>query len=88
MRWMLPEPHCVWALRYISYTAAARQSCRHVAEEVHHAKEEGIIFDLLTNPKEILVDENGLCKRNDLREDGTGRAGCIRKKKTGGSCRL
>ena len=28
------------------------------AEEVHHAKEEGILFDLLTNPKEILVDEN------------------------------
>ena len=28
-------------------------------EEVHHAKEEGIIFDLLTNPKEILVDDNG-----------------------------
>lgn len=26
--------------------------------EVHHAKEEGIEFDLLTNPKEILVDEN------------------------------
>ena len=31
-------------------------------EEVHHAKEEGIIFDLLTNPKEILVDENGHVK--------------------------
>lgn len=29
------------------------------AEEVHHAKEEGIIFDLLTNPIEILQDENG-----------------------------
>lgn len=28
-------------------------------EEVHHAKEEGIIFDLLTNPTEILADENG-----------------------------
>lgn len=28
-------------------------------EEVHHAKEEGIIFDLLTNPTEILKDENG-----------------------------
>ena len=28
-------------------------------EEVHHAKEEGIIFDLLTNPTEILEDENG-----------------------------
>ena len=26
-------------------------------EEVHHAKEEGIIFDLLCNPVEILVDE-------------------------------
>ena len=31
-------------------------------EEVHHAKEEGIIFDVLTNPKEILVDENGWVK--------------------------
>ena len=31
-------------------------------EEVHHAKEEGIIFDLLQNPKEILVDENGWVK--------------------------
>lgn len=31
-------------------------------EEVHHAKEEGIIFKLLTNPKEILVDENGWVK--------------------------
>ena len=29
------------------------------AEEVHHAKEEGIIFDLLTNPKKINVDEKG-----------------------------
>ncbi len=31
-------------------------------EEVHHAKEEGIIFDLLTNPIEILSDENGWVK--------------------------
>ncbi len=28
-------------------------------EEVHHAKEEGVIFDLLQNPTEILVDEKG-----------------------------
>ena len=28
-------------------------------EEVHHAKEEGVIFDLLQNPVEILVDDNG-----------------------------
>ena len=49
------------------------------AEEVHHAKEEGIIFDLLTNPKEILVDENGWvkgirCIRMELGEpDSSGR---------------
>lgn len=28
-------------------------------EEVHHAKEEGIIFDLLTNPTEIVSNEDG-----------------------------
>ncbi len=28
-------------------------------EEIHHAKEEGVVFDLLTNPKKINVDENG-----------------------------
>ncbi|MCC8013917.1 MAG: NADPH-dependent glutamate synthase [Eubacterium sp.] len=31
-------------------------------EEVHHAKEEGVVFNLLTNPTEILVDENGWVK--------------------------
>ena len=31
-------------------------------EEVHHAKEEGIIFDLLQNPVELLVDESGCVK--------------------------
>jgi glutamate synthase (NADPH/NADH) small chain len=31
-------------------------------EEVHHAKEEGIIFDVLTNPTEILADEKGWVK--------------------------
>ena len=31
-------------------------------EEVHHAKEEGVIFDLLQNPTEILVDEEGYVK--------------------------
>lgn len=32
------------------------------AEEVHHAKEEGIIFNLLTNPVEIQTDEKGWVK--------------------------
>ncbi|WP_066871528.1 NADPH-dependent glutamate synthase [Clostridium mediterraneense] len=31
-------------------------------EEVHHAKEEGVIFDVLTNPIEIIEDENGWVK--------------------------
>ncbi len=48
-------------------------------EEVHHAKEEGIIFDLLTNPVEILADESGWvsgmkCIRMELGEpDASGR---------------
>ena len=48
-------------------------------EEVHHAKQEGIIFDLLTNPVEILVDDNGhvrgmRCIRMELGEpDESGR---------------
>ena len=48
-------------------------------EEVHHAREEGIIFDLLTNPTEILADEKGWvtgmkCIRMELGEpDASGR---------------
>ncbi len=48
-------------------------------EEVGHAKEEGVIFDLLTNPVEITVDENGwvngiTCIRMELGEpDASGR---------------
>ncbi len=43
---------------HIVYRRAEEQLPARV-EEVHHAKEEGIIFNLLTNPTEILVDENG-----------------------------
>ncbi len=49
------------------------------AEEVHHAKEEGIVFDFLTNPTEILTDDNGwvsgiTCVRMQLGEpDESGR---------------
>ena len=48
-------------------------------EEVHHAKEEGVIFDLPTNPVEIIPDENGWvkaikCVRMELGEpDASGR---------------
>ncbi len=49
------------------------------AEEVHHAKEEGIIFDLLTNPTEVLTDDKGnvtgiKCVKMELGEpDDSGR---------------
>ncbi|MCD7738834.1 MAG: FAD-dependent oxidoreductase, partial [Lachnospiraceae bacterium] len=55
-------------------------------EEVHHAKEEGIIFDLLTNPVEILSDDNGWvsgikCVRMELGEpDESGRRRPVVKK--------
>jgi glutamate synthase (NADPH/NADH) small chain len=48
-------------------------------EEVHHAKEEGVKFELLTNPTEILTDEKGnvtgmKCVRMELGEpDASGR---------------
>jgi glutamate synthase (NADPH), homotetrameric len=49
------------------------------SEEVHHAKEEGVIFNLLCNPVEILLDMNGWvngikCVRMELGEpDASGR---------------
>lgn len=49
------------------------------AEEVHHAKEEGLIFNMLTNPVEVLGDERGwvsgmVCRRMELGEpDASGR---------------
>ncbi|QDR83304.1 NADPH-dependent glutamate synthase [Sporomusa termitida] len=49
------------------------------AEEVHHAQEEGIIFDVLTNPTEIVVDDKGWvsglrCVKMELGEpDASGR---------------
>ena len=49
------------------------------AEEVHHAKEEGIIFKTLTNPIEIIGDERGWvkglrCQKMELGEaDESGR---------------
>ncbi len=55
------------------------------AEEIHHAMEEGIIFKLLTNPVEIIGDENGnvtavRCVEMELGEpDATGRRKPVEK---------
>ena len=63
---------------YIVYRRSEEELPARV-EEVHHAKEEGIIFHLLTNPVEILTDDNGWvngikCVRMELGEpDESGR---------------
>lgn len=49
------------ATTYIVYRRSEAELPARV-EEVHHAKEEGIIFHLLTNPTEILEDEKGWVK--------------------------
>jgi glutamate synthase (NADPH/NADH) small chain len=55
-------------------------------EEVHHAKEEGIIFKLLTNPKQILGTDAGWvkgieCVEMELGEpDNSGRRRPVEKK--------
>ncbi|MPM09094.1 Glutamate synthase [NADPH] small chain [bioreactor metagenome] len=55
-------------------------------EEVHHAKEEGIIFKLLCNPTKILGDENGYVKAMECVEmelgepDASGRRRPVVKK--------
>lgn len=55
------------------------------AEEVHHAKEEGVTFKLLTNPTEIIGDENGnvcaiKCVKMELGEaDASGRRSPVAK---------
>jgi glutamate synthase (NADPH/NADH) small chain len=66
-----PEVHIVYR--------RSRQEVPARAEEVHHAEEEGIIFDFLTNPVEIYGNENGQvtgmrCIRMELGEpDASGR---------------
>ncbi len=70
---------------YIVYRRSeAEMPARH--EEVEHAKEEGIIFNVLTNPLEILGDEQGFvngmnCVEMELGEpDASGRRSPVEKK--------
>ena len=66
-----PEVHIVYRRSHEEVPARA--------EEVHHAEEEGIIFDFLTNPVEIYGDDKGQvtgmrCIRMELGEpDASGR---------------
>jgi len=63
---------------YIVYRRSEKEMPARV-EEIHHAREEGIIFQFLTNPKQILGDEKGWvrgieCIRMELGEpDSSGR---------------
>lgn len=73
------------ATTYIVYRRSEEELPARV-EEVHHAKEEGIIFKLLTNPKEIIADEKGwvkamTCVEMELGEpDASGRRRPVEKK--------
>lgn len=64
---------------YIVYRRSREQMPARI-EEVHHAEEEGVIFNLLSNPVEIIGDDNGRvkaikCQRYKLGEvDKSGRA--------------
>ena len=69
-----------WArTRRSSSTGAARTSCPARREEVHHAEQEGVRFELLAAPLEVLGDEEGWvralrCIRMELGEpDASGR---------------
>ncbi len=59
----------------------AREQMPARAEEVHHAEQEGVNFQMLTNPKRIIADENGKivaleCVKMELGEpDASGRRG-------------
>ena len=58
--------HCVY--RRSKTEAPAR------VEEIHHAEEEGVDFNWLSSPVEILGDDNKTVRGAALREDGAGRA--------------
>ena len=73
---------CAMRLGPDSVTVAYRRSAAEMparAAEVEHAQEEGVRFDYLVTPKEILQDDNGhvtgiKCTRNELGEpDSKGR---------------
>ena len=61
--WTLPGAPNGWGRkRCSSSTAARRKRLPARAEEVEHAKEEGIVFHLLNNPTQILGDDQGNVK--------------------------
>ncbi len=65
---------CAMRLGPDSVTVAYRRSAAEMparAAEVEHAKEEGVVFEYLVTPKEVVVDETGhvaglKCTRNEL----------------------
>ena len=77
--WMPPEPLCVLVLKSIIVYRRSEQEMPAREAEIHHAKQEGIIFNYLCNPVEILDDSNGFvqavrCIRMELGEpDSSGR---------------
>ncbi|HEX3038427.1 MAG TPA: NADPH-dependent glutamate synthase [Oscillospiraceae bacterium] len=65
---------------YIVYRRAEEQMPARI-EEIHHAKEEGIIFKLLNNPVAIHADENGRVKSIECVEMELGEADASGRRK-------
>ena len=57
-------------------------------EEVHHAKQEGIEFRMLSNPVEILGDEKGWVRAHPVHPYGTRRTRCFGTPFAGGNSRV
>ena len=62
---------------YLIYRRTEKEMPARV-EEVHHAKEEGVDFHLLQNPKRILGDASGNVVGHRMPPLRAGRAGCLR----------
>ena len=75
----LQELHSDWEQKYMLYTEEAKKNFLQEKKKYITQKKKVLFFDLLTNPVEILADENGWvkgikCVRMELGEpDASGR---------------
>ena len=61
MRWMQQEQHSVLGQKFMSYIEEVKLNFQQ-EQKKYIMQRRSIIFDLLTNPTEILADENGWVK--------------------------
>ena len=69
--WIPPAALSDWELKKsISFTAVPKKRCPPVGKKLENAKEEGIIFKLLTNPKRFIGNEQGFGKTHGMLSNG------------------